>query len=121
LVTPFLKFLMLQMYSGEKISKTQKERKTAMFLKLNCWEFKKCGREPGGVNADEHGVCLTATYTAYNGLNNGRNGGRVCWAITGSLCNGNASGTFAEKQKYCMVCNFYKSVVEEELESEVLI
>jgi len=24
---------------------------------LNCWEFKKCGREPGGEKASELGIC----------------------------------------------------------------
>ncbi len=25
--------------------------------KLNCWEFRKCGREPGGIKVHESGVC----------------------------------------------------------------
>jgi len=25
--------------------------------KLNCWEFKKCGRQPGGPKVAELGVC----------------------------------------------------------------
>jgi len=25
--------------------------------KYNCWEFKKCGREPGGEKADRLGIC----------------------------------------------------------------
>lgn len=91
-----------------------------MSFKQSCWEFKKCGREPGGANADELGVCLTATYTAFNGLNDGKNGGRVCWAITGSLCNANVSGTIAEKQIYCTACSFYKMVMEEVVKAEVL-
>lgn len=28
-----------------------------MGMKLNCWEFKKCGREPGGLKARERGAC----------------------------------------------------------------
>jgi len=32
--------------------------------KKNCWEFMKCGREPGGVNAIELGVCRAATETS---------------------------------------------------------
>ncbi|MGD0283853.1 MAG: two-CW domain-containing protein, partial [Dissulfurispiraceae bacterium] len=24
---------------------------------MNCWEFKKCGREMGGVNIEQLGVC----------------------------------------------------------------
>lgn len=89
-----------------------------MSLKRNCWELKKCGREIGGVNVDELGVCLTSTYTEFNGLNGGLNGGRVCWAIADSLCNGNISGTFAEKQTYCTSCSFYRTVMEEEVEAE---
>jgi len=23
----------------------------------NCWEYKKCGREPGGIKVHELGVC----------------------------------------------------------------
>lgn len=29
--------------------------------KLNCWEFKKCGREQGGILSAELGVCHAAT------------------------------------------------------------
>lgn len=29
--------------------------------KLNCWEFKKCGRETGGLKIKEMGVCPDAT------------------------------------------------------------
>lgn len=91
-----------------------------MSLKLNCWEFKKCGREPWGAKVDELGVCLTATYIEFNGLNGGKNGGRVCWAIPGTLCNANAAGTFEEKQRTCMSCDFYKSVIEEEVVTETV-
>jgi hypothetical protein len=92
-----------------------------MSVKLNCWEFKKCGREPGGAQADKLGVCLTSTYAEYDGLNEGKNGGRVCWAISGPSCNSNVRGSFAEKQSYCMACGFYRMVIEEELETEALI
>jgi hypothetical protein len=93
-----------------------------MSQKMNCWEIKKCGREIGGANVDDLGVCLTATYSEYNGINGGRNGGRVCWAITGTLCNGNVSGTLAEKQSYCTTCSFFRMVIQEvDSESAVLI
>ena len=58
--------------------------------KQNCWEFKKCGREPGGVKTAELGVCPAATTEKANGLNSGRNGGRACWAIA---ANGSATKT----------------------------
>jgi len=31
-----------------------------MTKKLNCWEFKNCGRGPGGCKAKRLGICLTA-------------------------------------------------------------
>ena len=91
-----------------------------MSLKLNCWEYKKCGRESGGARVNELGVCRTAIYAEFNGLNGGKNGGRVCWAISGPSCNSNVRGSFAEKQSYCMACGFYRTVLEEELKTEVL-
>lgn len=65
---------------------------------MNCWEFKKCGRETGGVKAEELGVC-----PAYP--DNGKSCARVC----GTLCGGQVQGTFATKLANCMLCEFYKS------------
>ncbi len=31
---------------------------------LNCWEFKGCGREEGGRNAHERGICPAYTQGA---------------------------------------------------------
>ena len=36
-------------------------------MKLNCWQVKKCGREPGGAKVAEFGVCPAAAETALNG------------------------------------------------------
>ncbi len=82
--------------------------------KQNCWEFKKCGREPGGAKAKELGVCPAATEERTDGVNGGRNGGRACWAITGTLCGGKAQGTFASKVGNCLKCEFYQTVGAEE-------
>jgi len=82
--------------------------------KMNCWEFKKCGRQPGGIRADELGVCAASIETKVNGVNNGKNGGRACWPIAGTLCGGSVQGTFAEKLGNCLKCEFYKLVGEEE-------
>jgi hypothetical protein len=82
--------------------------------KQNCWEFFNCGRELGGKKAKECGVCPTAVDTEANGLNHGKNGGRICWAIAGSLCDGEPTGTNVEKHKVCFDCEFYKMVVAEE-------
>ena len=82
--------------------------------KVNCWEFKKCGREQGGVKSAELGVCMAAKETRTNGINGGKNGGRACWAITGTLCGGQVQGTFATKLGNCMQCEFFKTVKTEE-------
>lgn len=82
--------------------------------KLNCWEYKKCGREPGGINFKTLGVCPAATEIRVNGLNGGKNGGRACWALTGTLCEGKIQGTFAAKLGSCIKCDFFKLVVREE-------
>ena len=80
----------------------------------NCWQFLKCGREPGGAKADELGVCPAATASEVDGLNNGTNGGRICWAIAGTLCGGKTQGEFASKMVNCIECAFYKTVFNEE-------
>jgi hypothetical protein len=83
-------------------------------LKQNCWEIKKCGREPGGSKNRELGVCPAATDSSCNGLNSGKNAGRICWAIAGTFCGGKVQGDFAQKQVSCMVCEVFKKVKAEE-------
>ena len=80
----------------------------------NCWEVKKCGREPGGAKAQELGVCPAATEARTSGFNRGRNAGRCCWAVAGTLCGGQKQGVFAEKLGNCMKCEFYALVMKEE-------
>ncbi len=87
--------------------------------KANCWEIKKCGREPGGAKIGEFGVCPAETETRLNGVYSGRNGGRVCWTISGTLCGGTVQGTFASKLGNCFQCNFYKMVIEEEKNNQM--
>ncbi|RJR16493.1 MAG: hypothetical protein C4581_09720 [Nitrospiraceae bacterium] len=82
--------------------------------KQNCWEMKKCGREPGGVKSAEMGVCPAATSTSTNGVNNGKNGGRICWAIAGTFCGGKVQGDFAQKSVSCMSCEVFKEIKREE-------
>jgi len=82
--------------------------------KLNCWEFKKCGREPGGENVEELGVCPTAIEKKADHINSGINGGRSCWAIAGTLAVGDAKGIFACKVGSCLSCDFFMKVAGEE-------
>ena len=83
-------------------------------MKKNCWEFKKCGRQPGGLKSGELGVCPAAIETRTDGINAGKNGGRACWVLAGTLCGGKAQGTFAMKLVDCLKCEFYKLVLQEE-------
>ncbi|GBE37662.1 MAG TPA: hypothetical protein ENH31_07860 [Nitrospirae bacterium] len=82
--------------------------------KINCWEFKKCGREPGGAKVGDLGVCSATTEIRANGVNEGKNAGRACWAVAGTLCGGVIQGTFAMKLGNCLKCEFYRLVMKEE-------
>lgn len=85
-----------------------------MSEKVNCWEFKKCGRQPGGIKVGELGVCPAAADPKAHGKNGGTNGGRICWAMAGTLCGGKVQGTFAQKVSNCIACEFFKLVSKEE-------
>jgi hypothetical protein len=82
--------------------------------RVNCWEFKKCGRQPEGSHSRDLGVCPAATTEHLDRLHEGTNGGRACWFVVGTLCNGDVQGTYAKKYKSCVYCDFYKKVKEEE-------
>jgi hypothetical protein len=83
-------------------------------MKTNCWETKKCGREPNGANAAELGICPAATEIRVHGVHDGKNGGRACWMVAGTFCGGRVQGTFAAKLTNCMSCDFYQQLVAEE-------
>ncbi len=65
---------------------------------MNCWEFKKCGREKGGVNVKQLGVC-----PAYP------DNGKTCARVAGTLCCGKTQGYFAMKIANCIQCDYYNS------------
>jgi hypothetical protein len=80
----------------------------------NCWEYKHCGRGRGGRRAPGEKICPAAIATDANGVNRGINGGRVCWAIAGTLCGGRQQGNYAAKLETCLKCDFCKLVLAEE-------
>ncbi|MCF6290686.1 MAG: NAD-dependent epimerase/dehydratase family protein [Desulfobacterales bacterium] len=82
--------------------------------KLNCWEFKKCGRGPGRTSTDELGICPAARENRLNGVHGGRYSGRACWTVAGTFCGGRVQGTFAKKSDACKACDFYNLVLGEE-------
>ncbi len=85
-----------------------------MKKKLNCWEYNDCGREPGGKNTKEFGVCPAAADKTFDGINSGQCAGRFCWAVAGTFCDGKHQGTYIDKQASCQECDFFKTVLAEE-------
>jgi two-component system, NtrC family, sensor kinase len=67
-------------------------------LKINCWEFMKCGRE-------KETAMKCPAFPHF---------GRICWAVAGTLCEGRVQGTFALKYEDCMKCEYYRKVRDKE-------
>lgn len=82
--------------------------------KANCWEYKNCGREPGGKRATELGICPVTTHEQLMGAHEGINAGRACWVVAGSLCGGKVQGAYAQKLSNCWRCDFMNKVKQEE-------
>jgi hypothetical protein len=80
--------------------------------KLNCWEFKNCGREKGGLMVKELGECPVAAAMQCDGMNEGFAAGRVCWTLK-NVSNRlmHDSNGFGNP---CHACEFYKRVMHEE-------
>jgi len=87
--------------------------------KQNCWEHKKCGRQPGGHRAQELGVCPAATNQDLHNTHGGQSAGRACWVVAGSLCGGKVQGTYATKLLNCWRCDFMNLVKQEEDASQI--
>ncbi len=88
-------------------------RKGIVMSKENCWEYKNCGREPGGKKVRELGVCPAATVIEAHGFLGGQNGGRACMYVTGTFCGGFVQGTHRDKKKHCEDCDFYQLLKKE--------
>lgn len=78
--------------------------------RMNCWEFFDCGREPNGKRTRELGVCPAAAKEELDTVNDGKNGGRSCWAVAGTLCEGEVQGSYAQKLGNCLKCDFHAFV-----------
>ena len=76
---------------------------------MNCWEYTKCGREPGGENQEKFGICPATVSKNSDGENSGINAGRICWSIDKTPCKG-------ENNDYrkCLECKFYEIVRKQE-------
>jgi len=81
--------------------------------KINCWEFKGCGRIPGGINEDNPHICNAYKFKMLTGINDGKFGGRSCWAAAGTMCKGYVDATYC-KTDDCNDCEFHLLVIKEE-------
>ncbi len=88
--------------------------------KLNCWEVKRCGRQPQGRHVHDKGVCPAAIEEGLDGVHDGTNAGRACWVVGGTLCRDEVQGTFAQKFRSCEVCDFYQQVKQDEFPNFIL-
>ena len=61
---------------------------------MNCWEFRKCGM-------DKAGGC-----PAYP------KGGRICFMLAGTLCDGGVSGGYIFKVDRCRECGFFSETLD---------
>ena len=82
--------------------------------RMNCWEFQDCGRELGGKKTNELGACPASEESKLNGINDGKNAGRACWALAGTHCSGEIQGTYAQKLGTCLNCDFFTFVREQQ-------
>ena len=85
-----------------------------MEKKQNCWEYMQCGRETGGSNTAEYGVCAAAIAHTYHGTNRGTNAGRICWKIAGTYCAKTIKGIYAREVLSCLECPFFQQVKVQE-------
>jgi hypothetical protein len=59
----------------------------------------KCGREKGGKNVEELGIC--PAYPDH---------GQDCWEVVGTFCKGKIQGSIAQKIDNCSKCRWYKRI-----------
>jgi hypothetical protein len=90
------------------------QRRGEELKKINCWQFKHCGREPGGKKVGEMGICSASSDRTLHGIHGGDCSGRACWIVAGTFCGGKEQGTLAQKYHNCEICDFYLSVRKEE-------
>lgn len=75
--------------------------------KIRCWEFKNCGREPGGRNAEDLGVCPVTVNEDLEGCSDTENICSRCWTEVGTLCGGEVQGLYAKKVGSCLKCDYF--------------
>ena len=84
-----------------------------MSRKLNCWEYRNCGMEPGGIFSEIYGTCPVPTMMKYDGANGGRGAGRVCWRVK-NKATAKGRDLCRHHRQSCIHCDFYRRVQSEE-------
>jgi len=84
-----------------------------MSLKLNCWEYRNCGMEPGGIFAKIYGACPVPAMMKLDGVNGGRGAGRACWIAINDASAPRPSVCRSSRLS-CHSCEFFKRVHCEE-------
>ena len=79
----------------------------------NCWERFDCGRERGGATVEEQGLCPAATESVCDGINDGINAGRICWAVAGTFSGRVAVCSMAMKIGTCLSCDFFYEITRD--------
>lgn len=79
----------------------------------------RCGRGSSRNNIIESRICNAAIDYKSDGINEGKNGGRICWAIVGTLCNNHSRELICGIRKWrstqsCLSCSFFKKVKKEQ-------
>jgi len=86
----------------------------AQSAKMNCWDFKRCNSNTGNDRIKKSDVCPVFSKTALDGINGGKNGGRSCWLIPGTLCGSRIQRAIIPKSIACRLCDFKRHVLREE-------
>ena len=82
--------------------------------KINCWECLNCNQESQDNSVSGPEVCPASTEIRLDGVHGGKNGGRSCWVVASTQCDGEVQGTFSQKYAKCVKCDFYSAVRAEE-------
>jgi hypothetical protein len=83
-------------------------------MKQNCWEFMKCGKQAGAKLAAGEEPCAASTETRLDDVHGGKNAGRACWVVVGTMCGEAPTGKCALELEDCGTCRFYKMVRKDE-------
>ncbi|MFW3145826.1 MAG: two-CW domain-containing protein [Thermoplasmatota archaeon] len=80
----------------------------------NCWEIKRCGREPGGERASDLGICPASRNSELDCMNSGECAGRACWRIKEPIMGGTLLPHWSDPDRDCLVCPVLVKVRNEE-------